>query len=183
MEKSELDPFKELRKKLEKPVKLSEAEKKKIEEIFTDLNKILEGVRKDVLEMDQPEAYRYMEILFRKFYEAKVEFEGKIVTVQPDAPKPRLVKHVDRKPGDFREYFNKLDPQEQETAQKLLGCIKSALQLEADGGNPSELLCSECNLEAMKKCIQGEDPNVKDEMDRDGEFHIAEDARRGGGRR
>ena len=159
--------FEQLRIKLEKPVKLSETEIKKIDEIFTDFIKILGDVRNEVLAMDQPYAYRYMEILLKKFIETKAEFEGKIVTQAGPRPTAPPIIRVERKPGDFREYFDQLTLEQQEIAQRKLDCVKSALKLEEAGENPSAPLCADCSLEAMMNCIRLEDPSIRDEMDVD----------------
>jgi len=166
MEKSGID-FDELQKKLERPVNLSEKESEKIIDIFKDLSTLLNILEKEILEMDRDNAFRYMEILIKKFSESKSAFDesatvgGNLSSIEPKKPAQVL-----KPEGYFNEIYNQLKPHEKGIANRSLDCVKTAVQLiESGKGPPEQVLCPECDLATMRKCIGVEDPNVKDETD------------------
>ena len=167
MEKSGID-FDELQKKLERPVNLSEKESEKITDIFKDLSTLLNTLEKEILEMDRDNAFRYMGILIKKFSESKSAFEGAAVGGKLSAtePKKQAQTQILKPEGYFNEIYNQLKPHEKGIANRALDCVKTALQLiESGEAPPEQVLCPECDLAAMRKCIGIEDPNVKDETD------------------
>jgi len=160
--------FDELQKKLERPVNLSEKESEKIIEIFKDLRALLNSLEKDILEMDRDNAFRYMEILIKKFSESQTAFnEGTAHGNGNLKPVERKLSQVLKPSGTFSGIYNELKAHEKGIAGRTLDCVKMALQLIEDGDIPEQVLCQECSLEAMRNCINTEDPNVKDEMDED----------------
>lgn len=161
--------FEELQIKLEMPVKLSDNEKEKISEIFENLNTVLADLEATILDMDRDDAYRYMQIILQKFVEAKRAFEeGK--EPEPENHRVKVLAKGEPKAikpaGFFMDMYDQLTIHQKEVAQRSLDCVKTALQLIESGEAPEQVLCDECDLEHMKKCISTEDPNVKDEMDK-----------------
>jgi len=162
--------FEELQTKLEMPVKLSDKEKEKISEIFENLNTVLADLEATILDMDRDDAYRYMQIILQKFVEAKRAFEeGKEPELEDNRVKvlPKAEPKAIKPAGFFMEMYDQLTTHQKEVAQRSLDCVKTALQLiESGEAPPEQVLCDECDLDAMKKCISTEDPKNKDEMDK-----------------
>lgn len=181
-ELSKEERWRKLQEDLERPVKLSEAEKEKLRSIFKEVHELLDENLEAILKADRDNAYRYANLLIQAFNQANVDYAQGVeaeerkapsaVNLEPPTTKEPTVMRVElgERPN-FHGILNQLTEEEGRKAVALLDCVKTGLDIELDGGDPSDALCygldRVCSAEEMRKCIRTEDPTVLDEMDRD----------------
>lgn len=190
-ELSREERWKRLQEELARPVKLSELEKEKLRSVFEEVRQLLDENLEIIIEADRDDAYRYANLLIQAFNQAESDYadgvgveeveEGDHMPPRGIRPPVNLERPAVGSPSrvgidlgerpDFHGILGQLNEKEREKATTLLDCVKTGLELEGMGEDPSKALCHgldrHCSVEEMRNCIGIEDPSVMDEMDRD----------------
>ena len=176
MDNQEKMSWQKLKEAIDKPVTLSDLEKKKFKGIVNTAKDLLDDSLEVMCELSRDEAYRYLNLLINAFQEADAKFVGNAEASNEPITTPEKIERP-----RFDEIFDQLTSVEQEKARRYLDCVKNVFLLKTMLEDPStsekektkinidEVLCCDkdrvCSVEEMRKCINTEDPTVKDEMD------------------
>jgi len=174
--------WEEIQNQIEVPVGLTELEKEKFRDIINAVKGMLDDSLEVILGMSRSEAYRYTQLIVNAVKEADVKFIGGVQT--PSYLSQQTENSSIQDPAselDFDQIFGKLTDFQQQKAKRYLDCVKTVFKLKEDLENPelsekergkiklNTVLCNSadkvCSVEEMIKCINIEDPSVKDEMD------------------
>lgn len=150
-----------------KPVKLSEPEKEILTNIISTLKEGLDQVLGEALKMPRDEAFKkinsYVQALIDAPATKKKVVEGVEVKAEIEEEKPQKpMEHP-----NLEDLLKELPQDKQSRARVVLGCIKLYNKLEEEGEDGRQALCPECTPEKMLECINTEDPQVVDELDKE----------------
>jgi hypothetical protein len=172
---SEEDKLLKIREEMKVPVKLSELEREKFNNIFETLKEWLDDSRTSTVEKDRDEAYRYVDLLIGHLQMVDVDYIAgasratPIVTpsvlenVEPLEEPAHNIKsppHVRPTAEQVDGWLGDMNPQIRSKVTRLLDCFKQ--YLDPDGEAGIDVICNRCRPEEIAKCLIIADPSIED---------------------